>query len=141
MKLDVFSGYYTYKSLATVNKYEILLAADNIEDVKYHFHDDFFSSFNWYQEPPQSIEYLYAERARQLRANYDYIILLYSGGADSHNILQTFVDNNIFLDEICSFINYKANPVIEGDSVNHEILTGDETVISGASCNLLTIAF
>ena len=35
----------------------------------------------------------------------------------------TFVDNNIFLDEICSFINYKANPVIEGDSVNHEILT------------------
>ena len=43
---------------------------------------------------------LYKQRAQQLRDTYDYLILNYSGGADSHNILMTFLNNNIKLDEI-----------------------------------------
>jgi hypothetical protein len=45
---------------------------------------------------------LYKQRALQLRDKYDYLILNYSGGADSHNILMTFLNNNIKLDEICT---------------------------------------
>jgi hypothetical protein len=45
---------------------------------------------------------LYKQRALQLREQYDYLILAFSGGADSDNILQTFVDNNIRLDEVWS---------------------------------------
>jgi len=43
---------------------------------------------------------LYKERAQQLRDKYDHLVLHYSGGSDSHNILYTFVSNNIKLDEI-----------------------------------------
>lgn len=42
----------------------------------------------------------YANRAIQLREKYDYLILNYSGGMDSWNILYTFLKNNILLDEI-----------------------------------------
>ena len=120
--IDIFTGYYTYKNIATINKYEIMINADTLEDVRYHFHDDFFSSFDWTKEPKESIEYYYAERAKQIRDDYDYVILMYSGGSDSHNILETFVNNNIFLDEICSSISYKGSGLIIGDALNHEIL-------------------
>jgi hypothetical protein len=45
---------------------------------------------------------LYLQRAQQLRDNYDYLILAVSGGADSDNILQTFINNKIKLDEVWS---------------------------------------
>jgi hypothetical protein len=47
-----------------------------------------------------SLENLYKQRALQLRDNYDELILYYSGGSDSHNILQTFLKNNIKLDYV-----------------------------------------
>jgi hypothetical protein len=37
---------------------------------------------------------------KDLRKNHRYIRLHYSGGADSHNIFQKCLDNNIFIDEI-----------------------------------------
>jgi hypothetical protein len=42
-----------------------------------------------------------------LREKYDYIILWYSGGYDSHNILKTFIDNNLHLDEIITIFPRK----------------------------------
>ena len=50
-----------------------------------------------------NLDKLYAARAQQLRDKYDYLILHYSGGSDSHNILMTFINNGIKLDEICTF--------------------------------------
>jgi hypothetical protein len=46
------------------------------------------------------LQELYRLRALQLRGSYDHLILLFSGGSDSVNILHAFIDNNIFLDEI-----------------------------------------
>jgi hypothetical protein len=43
---------------------------------------------------------LYKERALQLREKYNYLILAYSGGSDSDNILKAFIDNGIRLDEV-----------------------------------------
>lgn len=43
---------------------------------------------------------LYALRAQQLRDKYDYLILAYSGGVDSDNMLKTFTLNKIKLDEV-----------------------------------------
>jgi len=48
----------------------------------------------------ESLDSIYARRAQQLRDKYDYLILNYSGGADSHNILMTFINNGIKLDEV-----------------------------------------
>lgn len=43
---------------------------------------------------------LYKIRAQQLRDKHDYLILSYSGGSDSWTVLNTFMINDIFIDEI-----------------------------------------
>ena len=70
------------------------------------FNEDVYSSYDWTIEPPDDILELYRKRAEQLRSQYDYIILMYSGGSDSHTVLDTFLKNNIKLDEIASQLEY-----------------------------------
>jgi len=77
--------------------------------VHWNFNEEVFSNYNWTVEPAQSLENLYAQRAQQIREKYDYIVLWYSGGADSHNVLSSFINNNIHVDEIAQFINYEAS--------------------------------
>ena len=66
----------------------------------YCFNEPVFKMIDWSIEPTEPLTNLYKQRCQQLRDKYDYLILSYSGGADSHEILYTFLDNNIFLDEI-----------------------------------------
>lgn len=66
----------------------------------FHFHDDFYSSQVWSKEPLESLDQLYIQRAQQIREKYDYLVLCYSGGIDSTQILETFYYNNIHIDEI-----------------------------------------
>jgi len=69
-------------------------------DLKWVFNDTVYSNMDWSKEIETSLFDLYKKRALQLREKYDYLILHFSGGADSANILYTFITNNIFLDEI-----------------------------------------
>jgi hypothetical protein len=69
-----------------------------------------------------SLKKLYKERAQQLRDTYDYLILSYSGGADSHNVLMSFLDNNIKIDQLFIHMPFK---VI--NSSKHEANTTDKT--------------
>jgi hypothetical protein len=46
------------------------------------------------------VDSLYSTRAQQLRDQYDYLILAYSGGADSDQMLRSFLLNNIHIDEV-----------------------------------------
>lgn len=69
---------------------------------KFYYHDDVYSNLNWHIEPTESLEFYYKEQAQRIRDNYDYVILAYSGGHDSTNILETFYYNNIKLDKIFS---------------------------------------
>lgn len=88
----VFRSYSLFESM------EYKLRTGN--EISFNFNDEFFSAIDWTQEPPESLKDLYAERCRQLRDKYDYLILSYSGGADSHNILSTFAEYGIPLDEV-----------------------------------------
>lgn len=69
--------------------------------VNFYYHDHIWEKFNRTILGKNSLENLYKQRAQQLRDSYDYLILHYSGGSDSHNILHTFLKNNIKLDEVC----------------------------------------
>jgi len=113
-------GFYQYKQLITTSKYEIMQLADNPQDVKWNYNDEFFSSFDWTTEPPFSLDELYTKRAEKLREQYDHIVLMYSGGSDSTNILETFARNNIPLDEVCFMVDLKGsqNPA---SFVNNEV--------------------
>lgn len=94
-------GYYEVDNRKFLVKHDALLyATQHNKTVKWNFNDEYFSSFDWSVEPTETLEYLYAERARQLRQRYDYLVLHYSGGYDSNNIIETFIKNNIHLDEV-----------------------------------------
>jgi hypothetical protein len=68
--------------------------------LKLWYYDDVFSKCNWMEEPKETLQELYRLRAQQLRDTYEYLILAYSGGIDSTNMLETFYYNNIHIDEI-----------------------------------------
>lgn len=70
------------------------------KNFNFYYFDNVFSKLNWLVEPTQSLGSLYVEQAKRIRDQYDYVILCYSGGYDSTNILETFFYNNIKLDKI-----------------------------------------
>lgn len=70
------------------------------KNIHLYYFDHLFSKIDWKTEPKESLDELYKQRAQQLRDSYDYLILFYSGGIDSTNILEAFYYNNIPLDEI-----------------------------------------
>lgn len=106
------SGYWSINSSYFINKAECLRYATqnnvSFENIKYHFFDDVFSTTIKQKEPTESLEKLYTLRAKQLRDQYKYIVLAYSGGADSDNVLNSFLNNNIHIDEIVTFYPIQA---------------------------------
>jgi hypothetical protein len=88
------------------NKVQALLEATRLRKqgqscvIWFLWHHDVFKNFNRELLGKIPLKTLYKERAQQLRDNYDELILYYSGGGDSHNILHTFLENNIKLDYV-----------------------------------------
>lgn len=105
---DIF-GYYTVGDFRTYRKLEAIEAhvKTGIHPT-WVFNDTVYSAIDWTTEPEPTLEQLYAQRAQQLRENYDYLVLWYSGGADSDAVLNAFIDNGILIDEVVSFVNYAA---------------------------------
>lgn len=52
----------------------------------------------------KTLKELYKDRAQQIRDKYDKIVLYFSGGSDSSNILDTFLEHNIKLD--CVYVRW-----------------------------------
>lgn len=95
------SGFYEVAGQRYISKFQAFEAAlPNGWLPHWNYHEHAFDQYNWEQEPTESIEELYAQRARELRDRYDRVILWYSGGSDSHTIARTFIDNHIHIDEI-----------------------------------------
>jgi hypothetical protein len=101
--LQLHCGYYLYNDKIYIDRKdlldEMLVTRDN-NSVQFMFNEDVFQKIDWTVEPDISLDELYRQRAQQIRDSYDYIILSYSGGADSHEVLSVFLKNNIFIDEI-----------------------------------------
>ena len=94
-------GYYQVGDQKIINKSKALIEASKHNcHVRWDFNDSVYSSINWTTPISTPLSELYRLRAHQLRDQYDHLMLYYSGGADSTNVLHAFIDNNIFLDEI-----------------------------------------
>jgi hypothetical protein len=105
-------GYYLVNGIKTLSKFEAWqFSKGNFNDIQFIYNDELMSSYDWTVEPTKDIYELYADRARQIRHKYDYIVLMYSGGIDSHTILETFLENNIRIDEICTLSNTNVEPI------------------------------
>lgn len=68
--------------------------------VHWNFHDHIFGNLDWTKRPAGTLGELYKQRAQQLRDQYDYVIVNFSGGADSWTVLHSFLANGIHVDEI-----------------------------------------
>lgn len=68
--------------------------------IQFDYHNDVFAAVSQDKVDRMSLAELYRDRAQQLRDSYDYLSLQYSGGSDSHNVLMTFLKNNIKLDQV-----------------------------------------
>lgn len=94
-------GYYICNGIEFSSKIDALIYSKTVnKPVNWIFHDHLFSEYNWEIEPDQSLDYFYDKRARELREQYDYLILSYSGGSDTHNILESFIRQGLHIDEI-----------------------------------------
>ena len=112
-------GYYVVNNQKFHSKIQALICASEllnrinqkisessfkIEDpkilIKWNFNDEIFQAYNWKIEPEEDLDTLYHRRALQLRQKYDHIIVYYSGGSDSHNMIMSFLNQNLFIDEI-----------------------------------------
>lgn len=94
-------GYYMVGDDVFINKIQASMAATTLrKPMSFHWFDEIFDGVDRSLIGTRSLPDLYRERAQQLRDSYDYLILYYSGGADSLNILRTFLDNGIRLDQI-----------------------------------------
>jgi hypothetical protein len=109
-------GYYQVDNLKTYSKFEAIELSQKLnKQIKWNFNDEVFSSIDWKKEPDMSLWEMYKERARQIRSAYDYVVLWYSGGSDSHNMLCAWIDAGCKIDEIATTVNYDAT----GDKNNY----------------------
>ena len=75
-------------------------ASQTTQDVHWNFNDEVFNRLVWTQRLQIPLLEIYCMRALQLRQKYEYIIVCWSGGADSTTVLESFLDNDIPVDEL-----------------------------------------
>jgi hypothetical protein len=115
-------GYFSVGNQNLYSKLDaIKLSMTTGDEVQWHYNDEVFSKQNWIVEPEKNIRTMYRERAQAIRDKFDYVVVMFSGGADSTTVLDSFIDNGIPVDEI--FMNYwiKYQPEKEKSFMNAEI--------------------
>jgi hypothetical protein len=97
--------YYTVGNRPFYDKLDAVSHADATkQEVVWQYHDSIYESFDWTKEPELSLDQLYAIRAREIREEFDYVVVLVSGGADSRNVAYSFLRNGIKIDEIVASV-------------------------------------
>lgn len=115
-----------------INKIQAATYAEyhNTTDIKYCIGN--FDHCDWSQEPTQSLKTLYKLRAQQLRDTYQYLVLSFSGGADSLFMLHAFIENNIYPDEVVSFGSFTKGNNHQGyypyDTTNSEVFLNQKII-------------
>lgn len=134
-------GYYEYEGQIFLNKVKVISHVLDTEGsfdsrvhdrkLKYIFNDDLLNQYDWKTEPEPYVDIteFYRRRATQLREKYDYVVLMYSGGPDSTNVLRTFVDNNLKIDEIVNFNSYKETGILKDTLHNNDYVHNVEPTL------------
>jgi hypothetical protein len=94
-------GFYVVNGIKYSNKIQAVLEAQKtLAEIKWEFHNEKFNQINWQVDPAISLKELYRIRCQQIRDQYDYVVVMCSGGADSTNVIKSFLYNNIHVDEV-----------------------------------------
>jgi len=94
-------GYYVCDGIEFPSKINACIYSQKVnKPIDWVFKNYIHDTFPWQIEPEETLDQLYDRRCRELREKYDYIILSYSGGSDSNNILESFMRQKLHIDEI-----------------------------------------
>lgn len=105
------AGYYQVGPVKTYSKVESIdLHHRTRHHPEWRFNDAVFASYDWSQEPRATLAQLYQSRARQIRDKYDRVVIFYSGGIDSQNIIDSFVAAGCAIDEIATTDYHSIDP-------------------------------
>jgi hypothetical protein len=124
MKNNPYYYYYSFQDFIFSTKLNLFISKkEKFTQGQFHLPniEKKFDEINITEEPKDDLQNLYKQRAVEIRNNYDYVTLFYSGGPDSHCILESFLLNNIFIDEIVIFDIYNTNEKYNISSKNHEM--------------------
>jgi len=99
-------GHYTVGKDIFYNNRDALAAGHHTnQPTSWHYYDDVWSQAHsaghWRN---QSLRELYYARARQIREQYDYVAVMFSGGWDSRNIIESFSAQGLRIDDIIVFV-------------------------------------
>lgn len=117
-------GFYSYAGTEWLNPFEALDLARKVNDQSpvIDFHMPAADLIDWTAEPTESLSELYQRRARELRERYDYLILMYSGGSDSHQVMMSFINAGVHLDEVRTFYPMKWVEKVSGRTTRDDPL-------------------
>jgi len=94
-------GLYQVGNRQFVNKTDALVEATRSNATcHWNFHDSVYSAIDWTIRPNGTLKDMYRWRAQQIRDKYDYVVVHFSGGADSWTVLDSFLSNGMHVDEI-----------------------------------------
>lgn len=100
-------GFYEIGNFKTYSTREAFEISDKYKKpVQWNFNHNVFSKIDTTKEPEPSLLELYKMRCRQIRSAYDYVVLMYSGGSDSHNILMQWIEADCKIDEVVTLHRY-----------------------------------
>lgn len=95
------NGFYVVGDKIYNHKIHALQEASRTRhSIHWNFNDAVFEKFDWTQRLDIPLLEIYRMRAVQLRQKYQYLICCWSGGGDSTTMLDSFLDNDIPLDEL-----------------------------------------
>lgn len=101
-------GFYTVGNQRVESKIDACMLGTKLNITpSWHFNDHVWRTQDCTNEPELNILELYRARAKQIREQYDYIILNYSGGSDSQAMVDAFLSAGLFIDEIVTIWNRK----------------------------------
>jgi hypothetical protein len=101
MILNTRLGYYKVENKTFDSKIQACIYAESRQkSLEWVFNNNEFSNYNWSIEPEHTLDYYYDQRSKEIREKYDYVIISYSGGADSHNIVESFIRQGLHIDEL-----------------------------------------
>lgn len=118
----MFDMYWKYAGTRYKHKFKAMEAARaNLQAISFHVYSESLLNRDFTIEPPTPYKELLKQRALQLRDKYKFIKLYFSGGQDSMTMLNAFVENNIFIDQICIYLFGSENSESNIEANNYAI--------------------
>ena len=134
------SWHYTCNNKTFFNKFDSIKEfVDSNKPIYYH-EPLLYENYPMHIEPGASWQELCKNYALKIRDEYDYIRIWYSGGCDSQTVLDSFIQNNIYVDEIiCNKCGIKEAD-FELDQYAIPYLTKIKHLIPNTKINISTVS-